>query len=653
MKGKVFLRDSLSMILLAAASILFSVLTLSYNTTLAVFEIAVTLVIIAAALIRILFRRRRYKKFLIRVSEKLDYTNRKVLSSFPYPAAVCTEDGTVSWCSDTFISEIARDELKPNTNINSFSGGALLTDTEGENSVAINDRFYTVNSIPFLNDGINYRVFFFIDNTRLKSIETEYIKTRPYVILIELDNLDDSRTGFKDSERAEIKGRIEAMMDEWAEKYSSFIKRISNDRYIIVTEKENVESMTEDKFSVIENVRNFYFKDKDAEVTLSMGVACGENIFTGQKEAKKALNLALGRGGDQVAIKDGDRYEFIGGVVKSAEKKYRAKTRLIGTAAAQMIIQSSGVFICGHTAGDLDSFGSSVGMAYAASKLNVPAFIVTNRDKSLAGPLLDMITSGESDIRIIDSARAEQLMNRRSLFVLTDTHMPNMCEYPELFAKAEKRIVIDHHRRTPKSDETVADLFYQDANASSSCEMVTELLPYMLNDDGIPKPVAEALLAGITLDTKNFVVGAGVRTFEAAALLKDKGADTVEVKKLFAGTLEESRAKYGIISSAEEHKGCAISIVGENVANARLVAAQAADEMLNIRGIAASFVIFRENDSVCVSARSYGEINVQLIMEALGGGGHRTMAATRIQNVAAEEIRKKIKNEIDSIRKEV
>ncbi len=653
MKGKGFGNDGLSIILALAAAAVFAGITAFYKPEIALGEAVIILLVAILALVRKLFAKRRYISFLRRVTGRLDFSEHKVLSSFPFPVAVCNPDGIIDWCSDSFIREVSGEKIVPGTSIDDYTNNIGMSALESEGEVAVNlgNRYFSVQALSYGKGEKKFTVFYFIDNTHLKKTEFDFYKAKPYAIVIELDNIDDSRAGFRDSEKSEIKRRIEAMLDEWSESFNSFMKRTSEDRYLIITEKENINLMTEERFSILEKVRNYRFNDKNTGITLSMGVACGDNIKQGEKNARKALELALGRGGDQVAIKNEDSYEFIGGVSKSAEKRDKAKTRLVGSAIAQMISQSSGVFICGHSSSDIDSIGAALGIAYASGKLGIPAHILIENDTTLALPLIEKAQFSDWGGCFTDVESAEKLLNKNSLFIMVDTHNPALCEYPELFEKSARKIIIDHHRLSPDSDDGITDLFYQDAGASSTCEMVTELLPYILNDDDLPKFIAEALLAGIMLDTKNFVVRAGVRTFEAAAYLKDKDADTIAVKRLFSGTLEDSINRNNVVSSADLYKGCAVATVDGTVASPRIIASKAADELLNVQDITASFVIFNDGNDVCVCARSLGDMNVQLVMEDLGGGGHRTMAACRIESTDIQTVKEKIYEEINKFRK--
>ncbi len=634
--------------LTAGIAAVFIAMTAFVEPRLAVAEGIAFLIVCVIAVYRALSAKNRYKRFIIRTSKKLDFTDQKVLSTFPFPVAVCDEKGYITWCSSRFLNEISLGEIAQTDNIVKFTNGIKLDvlSESDETSVFVNDRYYTVYSIKYVSGGKNYCALYYLDNTSLKQTELEYFNSRPYAVLIELDNLDESRTELRDSERTEIKSQIEAALDDWTEKYDSVIKKIGDDRYLTVTEQKNINRMIEDRFSVLETVRNFEYKGKKIGATLSIGVAAGDNIKKSERNSRKSLEMALGRGGDQVAIKTKDGYDYIGGVSKSAEKRNKVKSRVIGSALAELIKSASNVIVMGHAYTDLDAIGAAVGVACAAQSFDIPVCIATDKKKTLASSLIDKLEKEGMGSLIVSQETSNELLGKKTLLILVDTHIEGFAEFPKLYEKAETRVIIDHHRRAVTDIEN-AVIFHHDPGASSACEMVTELLQYINPDIRITKTVAEALLAGIMLDTKDFVVGAGVRTFEAAAFLKDKNADTVSVKKLFATSMEVNKLRTRVISAAESFMGCAVSAADFQSPDIRIISAQAADELLKVSGIKASFVLFDNGGAINISARSLGEVNVQLIMEALGGGGHQNMAACQLKGctmiTAKEKLNRAIK----------
>lgn len=632
MKLRGFWYDKLLICLFAAFVAVFVLLTALLEPKLAVAELVIAIVILGIATYRVLSAKHRYKKFMEIASTTLDYSQAKVLASFPFPAVVCNRRGYICWCSKAFYSDIANGELNQASHIDMFTNGIGLDNIveEEETHVQIKDRYYSVFTKIFKYQDQDYVVLFYLNNTRLKKTEIEYYNTRPYAIVIELDNIDDSRSEFRDSERTEIKSRIEAEIDKWTDSYASTLKKVGDDRYLIYTEQRNMTRMITDRFNILETIRNFEYKEKKIGSTLSVGVSSGASLKECEKNARRALEMALGRGGDQVAIKNNESYDFIGGVSKSSEKRTKVKSRIVGSALSELIKSSSNVIVMGHNYTDFDAVGAAVGIACAAISFDIPVHIATDKKKTLALSLVNKLEDEGLGHLVIGEEQALEIITKKTLLVVVDTHIDTFVEFPSVYAKAETRVIIDHHRLSV-AEVNGAVIFHHDPGASSASEMVAELLQYMGNEIAVSKTVAESLLAGIMLDTKNFIIRAGVRTFEAAAYLKDKGADTVNAKKLFANSIDVSRMRNRVISNAESYKGCAVSVADFKTNDIRIVTAQAADELLNVTGIKASFVMFESNDVVSISARSLGEINVQIIMEYLGGGGHQTMAACQLK----------------------
>lgn len=651
MKFRGFWYDGVLIGLTAVCAAAFIAATVFAEPKLAIAECIAVLAVAVIAFVRVFSAKKRYRKFLVKTSKKLDYTDSRVLSSLPFPVAVCDSNGYIRWASERFISEIAGGEITQSSHIDAFTN-AIGLDTimnEDETGVFVGGKYYSVYTVDYRSGGEHFCVLHYLDNTHFKEIETEYMMSRPYVILIKTDNLGDSRTDFRDSERAELRSNIEAMLDEWSDSYSSTVNRINDDRYMIITEHRNVERMTEDRFSVHDRVRDFEYKGKRANVTLSMGVASGADITSSEKLARKALRMALSRGGDQIAIyneKEKNGYVYIGGKEEAKERLNRVSSRIIGSTLAELIRGSENVIIVGHAHTDFDAIGAAAGLACAARSLEVPAYIVTDMHETLAMPLIERLKNeGFGDLFVTES-EANELLTKKSLLIAADTHIKSFIEFPQLYTAAKKRVIIDHHRLT-QPDDGSAEIFHHDPAASSTSEMVADMLEYLAPDIDIPEVIAEALLAGIMLDTKYFVLRAGVRTFEAAAFLKSKGADLVKVKRLFANSMDTGKQITTAVSSAQAHNGCAISRVNSDSDNIRIIAAQAADELLNVNGIKASFVMFEADGAVNISARSLGDMNVQLIMEALGGGGHQTMAACSLKGVDMDKAEKSLCAAID------
>ncbi|MBR2868818.1 MAG: DHH family phosphoesterase [Clostridia bacterium] len=648
MKLKGFWYDKLLIVLFAVFSVTVISFTAFMNIWAALAELITAIIIFSIAAYRVTDADKRYKKLMETVSEKLDYSQAEVLHNYPFPVAVCDSRGYISWCSIAFYNDIAGGELTQSTPVTLFTNNvAPSTMIYGQNSqVQIGERFYSVFTNSFEYNGEQYYILFYLNNTELKITEINYVNSRPYALLIELDNLDDSRSDFRDSERAEIKSRIDAEIDSWAESHNSAVKKIGDDRYFIFTEQVNFKNMVSEGFAILRTVREFKYKDKEIGATLSIGASGGDNLMECEKKSRKAISMALGRGGDQVAISTIDGYEFIGGISKSAEKRTKVKSRVVAYAFSEHIKNSDNVIIMGHNYTDLDAIGSAIGIACAVKAFDKPVQIVTDKSTTLALPLIQKAESEGMEGLFVTLAEAKNTITKKTLLVVVDTHIDTFVEFPELYQMIDMKVIIDHHRRSVTDLNDIA-LFHHDPVASSASEMVCELLQYFKADVNVTRSVAEALFAGIMLDTKNFVIRAGVRTFEAAAFLREYNADTVTVKKLFSNSIEDNRLRNKVISDSETYSMCAVSYADIDSPDIRIISAQAADELLNVSDIKASFVMFESNGAINISARSFGEINVQIIMESLGGGGHQTMAACQLKNCTVEEAKKSLFAAID------
>ena len=403
---------------------------------------------------------------------------------------------------------------------------------------------------------------------------------------------------------------------------------------------------------MLDEVRELKFGDSSA--TLSIGVGQGGGSMSECEEmAKQALDMALGRGGDQTVVKmPNNEYKFFGGVSGALEKHNKVRARIISNTLKSLIMQASNVILMGHRFADLDSLGSCIAMASAVSTLGRQPYIVMDKTKTMAGSLVDRADALGVQCNIVSGADVMQVIDKQTLLIICDVHRPSFLDSPEVYDHCQNVVVIDHHR---KAVDFINDavIFYHETAVSSVCEMVTEMLQYMC-----PKSVgpfeAEALMSGIMLDSRNFVLNTGVRTFEASAFLRNRGADPVTVKKMFAGSMETYKLRAEIVGSAELYDDdCAIAINDTVNENTRLASAQAADEMLGISGVLGSFVVCRYGSEFNICARSLGCMNVQVIMEKLGGGGHRTMAACQLRVDSFEDAVEQLKHAIDQYKKEL
>ncbi len=572
----------------------------------------------------------------------------KNIDSFPLPAVLCNSYGTISWYNKLFLSEILNENASVDFKITDifkdFSFDYFLN--EESVSVEYNGRLYTVFITKIYDKNVPSVAMYFLDDTYFKTTEKEYLLSRPYVMHILVDNIDDLYRKYSDSKFALVTSGIESLLEKWLENETVVFKKTSNGRFLVIGEKRGLDNLVKGKFDILNKVREYKYQDGSLGATLSIGVGTGENILECETQAKKSLDLALGRGGDQCAVFMNENYTFFGGMSNLSSNDSKVSPRQTSANISSVIKRYNKVLIMGHKFSDYDSVGSSVGLAYLAKINGVDAKVVVDEKQSLAKPLLSYLKANDFN-SFIDVNDAERVCDSKTLVIITDTHISNLVESKEILEKAGNKIVLDHHRRTADYIDD-AEIFYHMPLSSSACEMVSELIQYSVSQPEVPFSIATALLSGIVLDTKYYVLKTSSRTFEAAAYLKQNNANTVEVKKFFSTNQEQRNDENEIIKNAILYKNCMISIVEKKIENLRVITAKAADDMLYISGVKASFVISVIGDGrVNISARSLGEENVQLIAEALGGGGHSTMAAMQLEVASLEEAFEKLKNAID------
>ena len=482
-------------------------------------------------------------------------------------------------------------------------------------------------------------LFEFIDDTYYKNIADKYHDTKKSVALIVFDNIEDF-SAEADQEAAAAHLKAEDLLYRWATKNSILLRKLGESRYIAIFEERVFNEQVEKKFKLLDNIRKITYNGRPATISAGVGHGC-ESLTESAAQARKALEMALGRGGDQVAVLSNGDYTFFGGIAKGVEKTSKVKVRATAQQIAEAIMQADQVLITGHKFSDLDCIGAAAGMyALVRGKYNKPCHVVVDAERTMARGMIEHLQKKYRDM-FVNSERGFVLAGSGTLLFVVDTHSPDFVESDWLYKNCGNVIVIDHHRKMVNYIDT-ASVFLHEPSSSSASELVTEVIGY-LADDVLSHTVAEALLAGIMLDTKNFVINTGVRTFEAAAFLRKKGADTVVVRNVFANSLEDYRDKSRLVASAQIVNHCAITVADEDMRNSRVVCAQAADDLLSIEDTCASFVISPiDGHTVNISARSFGKINVQVIMEALGGGGHQTMAAAQLTGVSLAQAKDKL-----------
>lgn len=583
---------------------------------------------------------------LYRLSKQLTNVSKDALYNFPMPTLCVSSDGNILWYNDSFKSSVSKDMELIGEDFSLISSEKLddFCNRTGI-EISFNKRYYHVKAT--YDKKASMYVLYFEDNTNLIEIANKHEISRPHVMMLMIDNYDEIFDSKKESFKSNIIGKIDSVLENFIGNTTGFIKRLSKDKFLIVLEKKYLDEIIKDKFSILDEIREIGIEEK-SPITLSIGVGTqSETLDESDVFAQQALDMALGRGGDQAAVKTTKGFDFYGGVSEGVEKRTRVKSRVIATALRELIDQSDKVILMGHRFGDLDSIGSAIGLCSAVRKLGKEAYIAASYKKTLAVSLLNKLNEAGFNDWMVHPDDAIDMIDKKTLLIIVDTHNPDFLESVDLYNKALNVAVIDHHRKMVNYIDR-ALIFYHEPYASSTSELVAELVQY-LGDCKLGAMEAESMLAGIMLDTKNFVIKAGVRTFEAAAYLKSLGADTVSVRKLFSNTMDSYQKKSRIVSGAETYRNCAIAIGDFQSDDMRIVAPQAADELLGISGVVASFVIYMTDNTVNISARSLGDINAQVIMERFGGGGHHTQAACQIEDVSIEKARQMLLEAIDNL----
>ncbi len=602
----------------------------------------ITVISLGAIMFFLYISFKNIKKYILRLQSDVILAQKESLVSFPAACVILDEDNTIIWYNKVFEKNIYSNNEAFGEDIAQFFNIDIeKLYTEKGCFAQHNGKVYKLTTEIVKKDEKQLSLVYFKDVTEHKALEIEHSLSRPTIILVMIDNYEDLFLNVKESEKANVSVQLEKLFEEFADNTTGVISRNAKDRFTIVVEERHIQDMLLKRFDILDKARAISV-DERLCVTLSIGVGRGgKNMQESELYAKQCLDMALGRGGDQCAVKTINGFEFFGGVSKGIEKHTKVKTRIISTALRELIDTSSNVFVMGHRFGDLDSVGAAIGLAAAIRKKDKPAHVVVNPEKNLAKQLISHIEKYDIPDLFIPPEKALENIYENTLLIIVDTHNPLFVESKELLEKCKQVVVIDHHRKMINYIDN-AVIFHHEPYASSACEMVSELLQYFDEKAKISSYVAEALLAGIMLDTKNFVMRTGVRTFEAAAFLRRHGADTVTVKTLFSNTVETYRQKSQLITSAEIVCKCAIACSDMQTEEMRLAAPQAADELLGISGVDASFTLFDLNGVINICARSLGSYNVQLIMEEMGGGGHQTMAGTQISDMSLFEAKGKL-----------
>ena len=596
----------------------------------------------------------------------IDKAAQSTIINSPFPLVVLETNGNIIWKSSKFIKEFANVDIgnylndiikelkikleKPEENNTSVSERMKI----GEKTYKIIGEYTKIKDREHKNTQEYMATIYFLDETDYIELLQKYNNSKVCMGIVVIDNYEELMQRATEEEKLSLTSRIEKSTYNWINKYNGVGIKSERDTYICVFEQEDVEKIKEDKFEILDEIKEIKTQDK-LQSTLSIAISeDGEINLEKYKSAKAVIDIALGRGGDQAIIKQGGKYYFFGGRTQEVEKRTKVKARIVAEALQELMHVASNIIIMGHTNSDIDAMGSAMGVYRIAKFLEKEVYIVNETNgTSLDNFINDLKENEEYKDVLIDKSTALNKINQDSLLVVVDTDKRNYVEVPELLEKTDKIVVIDHHRRGTDYIEN-AILTFHEVYASSACELVTELIEYSENDIKLTTFEVEALYAGIMMDTKNFTFKTGVRTFEAAAYLRKCGVDIIKVKKWFQSDLETYNKISEIVAKSEIIDGnIAISIYDKEDADANITCAKAADELLTISNITASFVIGKMGEQICISGRSIGDINVQLILEKLGGGGHITVAGAQIEGMTQEEVKQELINRINEYFTEV
>lgn len=631
------------LVLFAIAMMIIAIPAAFYDLNLFFIQGAVALVAVIAAII-LYFLFARYVQFSLRNSVKnIRNADTGFADKLSFPVAVLNNDNELVFYNRAFKKLFCPEENLLGVHIDYRFFSADVSDIVKNEGTAV--KYGDLQLTAFGADTGTGTVLYFYDDTYYKKVDAEYKATRQSVAMVVFDNRELFIDEFEE-ESAHIVLHVEDTLQKWAADANALYRKLAGNRYMVIFEERELKKIIETKFDILDKIHEI--KMGDIEATVSIGIGRGEkNLRKSQLSAKRALDMALGRGGDQVAIATGKDFDFYGGKSVGVEKQTKVRTRMIADSVANAVSECDKVVITGHRFSDLDSIGASIGMYRAVTRaLGKKACIAVNYETSMAKSLIDKYTRDRGEGIFVSPQQALTQMTSKTLLIIVDTQTVGMLEDSRLFEQCGACIVIDHHRRQVDHIEN-AVVFLNEPGASSASELCTSIID---NFEGEPlgKPEAEALLSGVILDTKNFVINAGSAAFETAAYLRKKGADTVAIRQHFADSIESYVNKYKLISNAKIYKECAIVLVKDKVEDVRLLAAKAADELLLIKGVNASFVMYRTNEgTINISARSFGKRNVQIIMEKMGGGGHHTMAAAQLSESSFEAAVTKLISAID------
>ena len=608
------------------------------------------LIVVVIALCVLWYMRRKLRYYVAAQLCSTDFDNSRIqysLAGLPIPTMLVA-DGRILWYNAVFREKVLDGSdvvTRPVERVFPELNLAVCSRPHGQDLTVGERRFTAYAGAAKGSRGAS--IVYLVDDTFYKNTLEEYTESRPACLIIVIDSYDELFDDMKDSEQAKELEAINSLLEQYIARSTGFLRRVSNSRYIAVVEERDVRWMLEERFDILDQVRALH---PGGLTTLSIGVGHGgKTLQECHQMARESIDIALGRGGDQAAVKTVDGFEFYGGISHGVEKRSHVRSRIISNALCDLIKKSDSVIVMGHRMSDLDAVGSAIGALRICKMCGVPAVIAINSDATLAGPLLKVFLDAGCGRDFIAPDQTLDVITPNTLLIVVDTYQKRLLESQKIFEKCKRVVVIDHHRMAVGHIDRPL-LLYHEPYASSASELVCELLQFLPKEGNITPLEAQALLAGIMLDTRSFALHVGVRTFEAAAWLRSRGAQTAETKLLFNTSKEEYEARAHIVESAYIYKGCAIALSEELEAGMNVVLPMAANDLLTINGVDASFVAVAKNGGVNISARSMGALNVQVILEPLGGGGHLMMAGAQLQDCTLQEAERKIREQIDIYR---
>ena len=599
------------------------------------------------------------QRYIEQISQDFDSVTKQAVFNMPFPMVICDGDGTVLWYNTLFVNLFSSELM--GENIKNILPQIIREDiNETGYYISFDSKDYIVykNNVD-LSTGSSERksiqMYFMVDSSDYKKLQRVYIDSKAMILKIEVDNYDEALDSTPDSSRPILIAEIDSILNSYFDEYQGLLIKSDSDTYIAVLSFQALKQIKERRFDLLDDLRELD-KGNAIPITLSIGVSSfGKSFSESYQEADTALDIALGRGGDQAVVRVDDNYEFFGGRSKAVEKRNKVKARVIGVALRQLIDATDEVFIMGHANPDMDAIGAAIGVHRAVLNRGKKGYIVFNEINPSIENLMIRLKEEEPELLkdFLNSEAALGKIKSNSLIIMVDNHRPSMTECPELIAKTNQIVILDHHRRSKEFVKNPV-LTYIEPYASSTCELVTEMLTYMSDNSNLTHFEADALMSGIIVDTKNFTFQTGVRTFEAASMLRRQGSDMVKVQALFKNDLDTLQSKAEVVHATKIIDGkIAISKLDRYQENSILIAAQAADELLQINNIEASFVLTHKDNKIHISGRSRGSFSVQLVLEKIGGGGHLNMAGAQVETNSIEEAEKILRNALDEYMKEV